>query len=298
MPLLRLLTVEERVVPLALALAALPDSVYESIDRGEPEWPILERLVSLGPVSILTGLALALSDFQLGAGGAARYWSEIGILLDEIQPKSPVRIREFMFRLMARPVASRLRDLKLARIDKLLGSGVPAFLASRTVEELGREPLVLWRAVAAGMRQLPQAKTIAFSMKVFDLMHRTTTGHYATFPPDVPIVADLRIARVSLSSGLLRPADDAPVLAAMAAVAGAETVDQERVRAVWAKVAQAAVRLSLFRIDSLAWQVAEPIYRRRRNRTAAEEAVRSVMDGYRPPDGCAGQVATELVAAL
>lgn len=198
---------ESRPEPLGRALAAIPLTVYEAIDRGEPEWPVLERLVPLGSAGLLTGLALALSDFQLGGGGATQYWHEAADLLGVVDLNARDDVRGFMRLLMKRAVASRLRELKLARVDKLLASEVPNILAARTIEELGQQPLTLWYGVAAGMRQLPQDKTVAFAMKIFDLMHRIATGRYATFGVDVHIVADLRIARVSLSSGLLRPAE-------------------------------------------------------------------------------------------
>jgi hypothetical protein len=87
-------------------------------------------------------------------------------------------------------------------------------------------------------------------MKASDLMRRIATGRCATYQTDVLIVADMGTTRVSLNRGLVRPADGTAVYIAMAAVSGVEAIGQERVRAVWAVVAEAAARsgeLSSFR---------------------------------------------------
>lgn len=286
-----------RPLPVGRALAAIPESVYAAIDSGEPEWPLLQELVAAGDVGLLAGLALALSDFQLGAGGAARYWQEAGALLAGLELKAPADVRALMQRLMAKPVSSRLATLKLARVEKLLASGVPPLLRSRGLQELGRSPMPLWHELAVGMRQQPDAKTIAFAMKVFDLLHKITTGGYASFPANVPIVADLRIARVSLSSGLLRPAGGS-VQDAMVQVTKNGGFDSATVRAVWASVAEHAPGVSLFRIDSLVWQVAEPVHRLRQQGDAAKEAVAQALRRYHAPEAVARDVGAEITVAL
>jgi N-glycosylase/DNA lyase len=190
-----------------------------------------------------------------------------------------------------------LASLKLARIEKLLGSGVPALLRSQGLEQLGLQPMILWHELATGMRQKPDDKTIAFAMKVFDLQHRIATGRYAQFPTSVPIVADLRIARVSLSSGLLRPTDGS-VQDAMANVTKEGGFDANVVREVWASVAEHTQGISLFRVDSLAWQVAEPVHRLRQQDEAAKEAVVQTLRRYHAPDAIAHVMGAEMTAAL
>jgi hypothetical protein len=95
-------------------------------------------------------------------------------------------------------------------------------------------------------------------------MHWIATGQYETFRPDVPIVADLWIARVSLSSGLLRPSE----------------------------------RVSLFRIDSLVWQIGGPAYRCRHNRATTEAGIGNIREGYGADPPAARSVAGELTNAL
>jgi N-glycosylase/DNA lyase len=140
------------------------------------------------------------------AGGASQCWREtLAILTAQGTPQTPAEVERLMTEVLSRPACGRLRNLKRNRVDRLLRSDVPGRLAAQGMKELGREPLVLWHDLASAMRQLPQTKTVAFAMKVFDLTHRVATGNDALFPADVPIVADLRIARISLSSRLLRP---------------------------------------------------------------------------------------------
>jgi hypothetical protein len=57
-------------------------------------------------------------------------------------------------------------------------------------------------------------------------------------------------------------------------------------------------RVSLFRIDSLAWHVAEPIYRCRQNRATAEAAIGNILEGYRAAPLAALAVAREMTNAL
>lgn len=90
---------ESRAVPIGEALAAISEVVYEAIDRGEPEWPVLERLARQEGIGVLASLALALSDFQLGGGGATRYWLDVQQILD-VRPALATKadVRNLMFR--------------------------------------------------------------------------------------------------------------------------------------------------------------------------------------------------------
>jgi hypothetical protein len=77
----------DRAVQIGQVIALIPTDVWEAIDRGEPEWPFIERIVKTrSPWIAAVGIAVVLCDFQLGSGGAARYWEEVGRAFDLYQP--------------------------------------------------------------------------------------------------------------------------------------------------------------------------------------------------------------------
>lgn len=289
-----------RVQPLGAALGALPTEVYSAVDRAEPEWPVLERLaISRSPAAILAGLALALSDFQLGVGGANLYWREVlAVLNAQGTPRMASEVGHFLTEVLSRPVCARLRTLKRERLNRLLRSHIPGRLERQSLAELGEQPLALWHDLATVMEQVPQAKTVAFAMKMFDLMHRIATGKYVAFPSQVPIVADLRIARISFSSGLLAPPDGQTVAVAMAHGGHYASTNTGEIIAAWAQVSDQAQGVSLFRIDSLIWQVAGATYMCRSSPSAARSRIRATVEGYGANPKAAAEVADELTFAL
>jgi len=101
-------------------------------------------------------------------------------------------------------------------------------------------------------RQRRNAKTIVFAMKIFDLLHRIAIGRYAAFV-DVPIVADLRIARLSFSSGLVGAPRAQSVPSTLVAAGELLQRDPALFIDAWSRVSTAGRRLNLFRVDSLAW---------------------------------------------
>jgi N-glycosylase/DNA lyase len=285
-----------RVQPLGQALGALPLEVYVTLDRAEPEWPVLERLAKTNPsAAVLAGFALALSDFQLAAGGANEYWRQAMAALDTRGlPSTPDAVRDFMADVLSRPPSARLRTMKRGRIDRLLQSRLHDRLADRSFIELGQQSMALWHELGTAMNQAPQAKTIAFAMKIFDLLHKVATGAYVPFPARVPIVADLRIARVSFSSGLLEPQVGQSVAAAMAQGGTYASSNTGDIIDAWSQVSDAANGLSLFRIDSLIWQIAETIYRYSTDRTAVVQHLLGDLVRVGAQPKVASTLATEL----
>lgn len=289
----------ERARVVGHTLGAVPDLVYQAIDRGEPEWPVLTAIGRFEhPFGILTGLALGLTDFQLGPGGAAKYWAEVTELLRERGPvSSRTEIAALIDALLTRPVSARLGDLKRVRVRKFLASTLVDWLSTRSIGEVASEPMVLWNRLAGALNQPPDAKTIAFAMKVFDLMHCALAGSYVHFPSHVPIVADLRIARISISSGLLEASDSSPQQAMTSAGEWLPSVRQE-VLSAWSAVSEASGWVSLFRIDSLAWQVAAPIYTMRFDRARAASDVAAMLKNYGATTAVAEDAGVALTASL
>lgn len=259
-------------------LGQLPEAVYEAFDKGEPETPVLEDLATLpAPIGVLTLFALALSDYQLGAGGAEQYWKDVADELKDKKPRLVEDVKQLMERMVQHPSASRLAQQKLSRIDRLLASPLALWLDGRSLTELATDPMSLWAQLAAAMNTSPNTKTVALAIKMFDLFHKLNAGSYVRFPTRVPIVVDLRIGRISVSSGLLRPASDESVIALMSSANAWVSEQKEVVLDAWAEVARQPGEISLFRIDSLAWQLAEPIYVNRADRVAAVSAVGTIL---------------------
>jgi N-glycosylase/DNA lyase len=278
------------------ALAQLNPALYEAIDRDDPGWPVLEQLVRLtAPYDVLTMLVLTLSDFQASVGGSASYWSAAQCELARRRANitSPEALRD-----LVATIVVRLPMRKMERVERLLRSSLPAWIGTRSAREIGQQPMELWTRLARAMNQAPDAKTIVAAMKGLDLMVKIETGQYAPFPETVPLLVDLRIARMSLASGLMgsfAPTDRELLMRRIDLY-----IEEERVAILdaWNVVSVGAGKLSLFRIDGLLWQVAEDVHRLRRHPRSAADAVTAKLAGYGAPPDTAALVAAELTAGL
>lgn len=285
----------DRSAAVGRALGELPAAVFDAADRGEPEWPVLERLARLPRgLDVVATLALALSDYQLGPGGAVGYWAEAGRLLENRDIRETGDLRGLMGDLMAAPVGSRLADQKLARIDRLLGSALPQRVAGG-VSTVKAESL--WGDLSDVVGGSRDAKTIVFAMKTIDLLHRQATGRRMALPDDLPIPVDLRIARVSLAAGLLPPPPGLSVIPAMEEVEPIAADRRGEIIEGWRGVAR-EVGLAAPALDSLLWQLAEPLHAERCDAERAEFAVAALMGTYGAPPEAARLAAAELTWAL
>jgi N-glycosylase/DNA lyase len=148
------------------------------------------------------------------------------------------------------------------------------------------------------MNQPMNAKTIVFAIKIADLLFKIATASYMEFPARVPIVVDLRIARVTYTSGLLTVVSSDELEKTLRTIESSLEVARDSVLDAWAAVSESAGDLSLLRIDSLVWQVAEPIFQMRGNTSAARNTVASTLTVYGAREDAAKRVATELTYAL
>jgi N-glycosylase/DNA lyase len=271
-------------------------SVWEAIDRGEPEWAFLECVVSnKSNLSAALGIAVALCDFQLGTGGAQKYWHEAGVSYKKHEPVDNIdKIGQMIEDLLKRPVAARLGSMKRKRIERFLGSLVIKALTEKTIVRLGTTPMELWNGLSVSMHQKPDDKTIVFAMKIFDLIHKAETGNYVRFPSNILIPVDIRIARVSLASGLIEAPIGKSLVEAMQSIDEILNKAKERILAAWAHVSEKAGGLSMFRIDSLVWQVGEPIFKHRTDPAAVKCLISEILKGY----SCPGDLASIVSEAL
>jgi N-glycosylase/DNA lyase len=286
-----------RAQALGEALAKLTPDQVDAIDRGEPEWRLLASLKErVGDHRWLTAIALGLTDFQLGDGGAQLYWQIAEREIEDGPPVNPDGIRDVIQRIVRHPVAAKSADLKLRRIDRLLQSPLPRWLAAMTPDRLLAELPELWRRLASAMNQDPSAKTIVFAVKLVDLMVLQDTGERAALPDDMPIAVDIRIARAAYASGILEP-PGGETAAGMIRRSSAELLaDRAPYVRAWQEVA-GQTTLSPLRLDSVIWQGAGHL-RPGRPASAARASIAGMLVGYGVSTPQAGAIAAELTAAL
>jgi N-glycosylase/DNA lyase len=114
-------------------------------------------------------------------------------------------------------------------------------------------------------------------------MHKAETGSYVRFPANIPIPADLRIGRVTISCGLIEVPPGKRVDDAMESIDQVLNREKRRILSAWARISEEAGGLSLFRIDSLVWQVGEPIFKHRRDPATARVTVSKILESYSCP---------------
>ena len=189
----------ERANAVGLALGQLGSQVFANFDRSEPEWPVLQRLAAWPDRALarLTTICLGITDYQLGAGAAAGYWKAVMMEIERRAPSNPADVIEFMARVCRHPVSSRLADQKLARVEKVIRAWES--------EQVTSQPVELWRWLAVTLGQPEEAKTVVMAMKLVDLLELAGSGNYLDFGAEIPLPIDLRIARISLTSGLIAP---------------------------------------------------------------------------------------------
>jgi N-glycosylase/DNA lyase len=190
-----------------------------------------------------------ITDYQLGAGAAAGYWKAVSMEIERRAPSNPRDVIELMARVCRHPVSSRLADQKLARVEKV----VRAWGA----EQVTNQPVELWRWLAATLGQPEEAKTVVMAMKLVDLLALAGSGNYLDFGAEIPLPIDLRIARISLTSGLIAPAAGGSINHLMGRAGEIASEHRQVLIDAWRAVARAAGNLQVLRLDSLAWQLAE-----------------------------------------
>ena len=254
---------EDRVRVLGECFAALGFDVFRRFDMNEPEFKALEVISKSEDEGTLycIGICSGINDYQLGPGGADRYWSE---LLDVYSSYKRIgndenKLYRFMISFLERPVSARLRKNKIKRLRRLFDSG----FISRMLKNYDRyidNPFSVWLELARALNNPLKRKTVVFSMKVFDLIHLMLKGKYLDFPEDIPIPVDFHIRNVAISSGIVD-----------------ENASDDEVRRAWMNVLREvnkciSPKINLLRIDSVVWQVGKIMYENNfdRNRVRKE----------------------------
>jgi N-glycosylase/DNA lyase len=127
------------------------------------------------------------------------------------------------------------------------------------------------------------------AMKLVDLLELARGGLYLDFGADIPLPVDLRIARISLTSGLIAPGGGGSIKHFMSRAGDIASDQRQLLIEAWRAVARAAGGLQVLRLDSLAWQLAEAA-----GASEWESAItKRLTDAGSPPD-TARRLATEL----
>lgn len=276
---------QDRIDIVGDAISSLGYEGIISFDKEEPEYQTFRTLSNeLGNKShrSLLGICAGTADYQL-AGDAQQFWKALeGISLTLDQLESTDDVREVLWTFMESDVNARLKQQKIARLEKLFNRG----FADWFIENYGEaEPLTVWENLADALDNPMKRKTIVFAMKVYDIIHLIENGSYLDFPQDIPIPCDLQVERVARTSGIT------------------DSDSEDEVIAAWAEVAQQISNeleksISLLRIDSIVWQSGQIIGDHEPNR---ERAQKTLIEHFRDvglPSDEATQLAEELTASM
>ncbi|MGE0816172.1 MAG: N-glycosylase/DNA lyase [Vicinamibacterales bacterium] len=276
-----------RAAAIGHALGQVPSEVFRNLDQQEPEWPVL---VQLAPwldedLALLTSLSLGITDYQLGRGGAEAYWAAVQEQLAGTRVRAPEDVVALHTELCRYGVAKRLAEQKVVRVRKLVSRW-----SQRPRTQSASE---VWQWLAGVLDQRPEAKTVVMAMKLADLLNFARTGAYLDFDTGMALPVDLRIARVSLTSGLVATRDGRPARQMLENVEDIASTYQTLLLEAWRAVATAAGGLSLLRIDSLLWQLGELVAR-----SDGNAITRAYLERSGCPPETAGGLAQELSEAL
>jgi len=220
------------------------------LDKAEPEFETLDVLRSRGirpQLIALVGISTGLIDYQLSVGGATKLWKELEGITTQWGLSTLTDAKKCMGSLLSKSVSSQYNDQKARRISKVFSSDLPQHVVDR-FEDCLKDPVKLWNMIAVAVGSSPEKKTIAFSMKVFDLAVFCCYGKYLEFSQEPPIAVDFHVRRMTEIMGLTS--------------AGSS---DDQIRHIWFEVAlesskKAMEQISPLRIDSLIWQSGLMLY--------------------------------------
>ena len=263
------------------ALALLGFDGFVAIDRAEPEFNVLSRLYQQTNdvrCVLVIGLGVAIVDYQLGTGGAHAFWS----CLEKTLERHGFRISDLddaykiLLEFMECRVNARLRRSKIERIKRFFNSGYANFLWSEGYKFFSSNPMTLWKKLAYCMNNPMDYKTIAFAMKVLDLISLISNGHYAEFPIDPPIPVDDHVARMSIYSGIIHV--EKLLKTPEEVKEAASKISKNLIIRAWGTIAEKTSAkigksISVLRVDSLVWQLSKVASTVKYRKNAAVKAI-------------------------
>ncbi len=174
--------------------------------RMDPQFQAISLLSRAkgGDMALLLTVSNALISYRLSLRGE-EYWMEFARWFSRVRSDDILRSFEEFLRVSR---GNRLlRAQKIGRLRRLSSSG---FFKIRNPLSQYRDLGLLWRDLQRALNARPGSKTIVFAVKMAYYVY-LTAGLDPTVPKDLPIPVDLRIASISLTSGLVRVEGDDPI---------------------------------------------------------------------------------------
>jgi len=138
----------------------------------------------------------ALVSYQLNCFGED-YWWEFSNYFSRVKISSPI---EDMISFLKRSSCNkRLLDVK---ISKLKGSRIIVETIRNNTRKYAEDLLTLWRIIYTSLKMKREAKTVVFSIKMFNYSTRITFGKRFIIPFEIPIPLDSRILKITYSLGV------------------------------------------------------------------------------------------------
>jgi N-glycosylase/DNA lyase len=225
-------------------------------------------------------MGAALINYRL-AGDAQSFWSSLSTVTQNYGVIKSIRdVREVLDVFLEESVNARSVSYKQTRVNRFFERGFADWFVA---EYFSVEAETVWQRLAAALDNDMGLKTIVFSMKVFDVIEFIEHGQYLSIPGDLPIPVDLQTKRMAMVSGIVGDSPtDADVIEAWAAVT--EEVSE-----------QLGETVSVFRVDSIAWQAGQIVGQHAESQQDAEAELQAHFVAVGVDDDDARQLAKELV---
>ena len=232
------------------AFSALSYEDFMAFDKAEPEFKALKSVYDKGVnerlLSII-GVAAALIDYMLPKGGARLFWSDLCRIAMAIEIKSLSDVEKLFNIFLTTRTTRRLNLQKMKRAQIFFNKVAGKIL--NNFESYRKNPNTLWDELTLCFNTKPWRKTIAFAMKVFDIVSLVCRNRYLKFS-EMWIPVDFHIRELTI---IFKLAD--------------ESAKNKAIIETWREISSRVERIAqnginLFRIDSVLWQIGNLMYER------------------------------------
>jgi len=209
---------------------------------------IYEKTGHIGYACLLA-VANALISYKLAVKGE-KYWTEFSKYMARTSPEYKrvfENIKEFLVKTKLNVFAL---NSKVSRLGKFLKSPIAAEIYTRP-QLYKRDLEKLRHSIAKAISADPDAKTIVFSVKMFYYAYYSSTGERPMVPYTIPLPVDIRIATLTISSGIMDVLGVERLRNKALYLLGRKT---NNIRKVWFEVSSLSGIPSL-NIDSLLWPI-------------------------------------------